>query len=83
MSRCTVCECVLTRATRCKDPEFCKSCYDEIERMTQNPMPHVRAARCYMNTYPRDKRLEIFAFLSIFHPTMPVRRRHELANSVW
>lgn len=70
-----------------EDPDFCKQCFNEIEEMTNNPMKHAEAAVAYINAahpYAAKNREEVqmYAFLSIFHPKMPDRRKAELARSV-
>jgi hypothetical protein len=52
--------------------------------MVNNPMPHVRAAVAYLNTVgspERRKQMELFAFLAIFHPKMPIAKRRQLVFS--
>ena len=53
------------------DPDFCKMCFDVIERVHGDPMAYARAAGAFVRSQSNySSRLEIGAFLAVFHPEM-------------
>lgn len=69
------------------DPDFCKACYDETERMMDRDvmMSRSAAARAYLNGQPDtldSRRMQVYAFLSIIEPKMPEKRRLEIIQAV-
>jgi len=59
--------------------DICQDCYDDIERTLSDQMGKARDAVGYLNgTGNSDPKLEMSAFLHIFHPEMPFSTRNEL-----
>ncbi len=75
------CRCGLDKPAAKGEPDFCQECDDAIEANCL--MPRVEAAVAYINSVPDSKRrdeLEVYAFLSLFHPEMTHARKRELCS---
>jgi len=84
---CCDCEKQITADNRHPDdPDFCKVCFDKVEEMINNPMPHMGAlvalTQCGWSGTPHNEGLAAFGFMSIMHPRMPVRRRMQIAKDI-
>jgi hypothetical protein len=62
--------CCKKRRPSKQDASFCQPCLTEIEANLSRQMDRARAARCYLDTGRQNKKLEVAAFLSVFHPEM-------------
>lgn len=69
------------------DPDFCKSCYDETERIQERNvmMDRASAARAYLSDQSDSlhyRQMKVYAFLSIIEPKMSEKRRLEIIRAV-
>lgn len=54
----------------------------QLHKQSPDLMERVRAARAYVNTRNRDTRLEVFAFMQLFHPEIDGERLHNVMCAI-
>lgn len=76
---CAYCE--ANKSPSKEDEDFCQECFDEIQHNTETQMERVVAARAWFAAKQNtSESAQMFAFLSIFYPAMPWKRRWELSR---
>jgi hypothetical protein len=65
-----------------RDPDFCQECFDAIEYARNTIMQRTDAAVGYNRHTNGGRKINVAAFLSIFHPEMSDQRMRTIVNAV-